>query len=116
MTGIVSLQFELSRLKRIKLSGDGSLPVFGCTIFYKVRPENISRVSGIGFTVKSKLMYDMSELPPCASDRHITRRFQLISDCFTTMINVYTPTPASSEADIEIFYSDLRVYKKKKKG
>lgn len=50
----------------------------------------------------------MSELTHGVADRRVTLRFQLLSGCFITISSIYAPTLARSEADIDMFYTELR--------
>lgn len=102
------LDFVASSERR--LCGDSSLhdPDFGYTLVCEGRSKNFCRDFGVCFAIKSKLLSDMSELLHGVPDRLIILRLQFLPGSSTTVISMFSPTRASSEADIDRYYSDLR--------
>ena len=79
----------------------------GYTFFWKGKPEDERRDSGVGFAIQSSLLEYLEDLPHGFSDRISICRLALSHERFVTIISVYAPTMGHSQEVIDQFYSDL---------
>lgn len=79
----------------------------GYTFFWKGRPIDECRQSGVGFAIKSSVVRQLSSFPMGISDRIMTLRLSIGKDRWATLISVYAPTMTNSEQTISDFYQQL---------
>ena len=101
---------DIAALSETRLAKEGQITEVnaGYTIFWKGKPEEDRRESGVGFAIKTKLVDKLEELPFGTSNRIVSLRLPLQGGRFATVISVCAPTMTHPEADILLFYSDLR--------
>lgn len=80
----------------------------GYTYFWSGRKLTEKRESGVGFAIRSSLLYCMDKLPIGINDRIITARFCLRTGKYLTLVSIYAPTMKNDEEIKEKFYEDLR--------
>ena len=100
---------DIVALSETHLLDEGKLEEVGTgyTFFWKGRPSNATRQSGVGFAVKSSLVGSLDNLPRGINDRLMTLRLPLSGGQFLTLVSSYAPTMNASEEIKEKFYDDL---------
>ena len=113
-TAILAKEFrrydiDIVALSETHLLDEGKLEEVGTgyTFFWKGRPSNATRQSGVGFAVKSSLVGSLDNLPRGINDRLMTLRLPLSGGQFLTLVSSYAPTMNASEEIKENFYDDL---------
>ena len=113
-TAILAKEFrrydiDIVALSETHLLHEGKLEEVGTgyTFFWKGRPSNATRQSGVGFTVKSSLVGSLDNLPRRINDRLMTLRLPLSGGQFLTLVSSYAPTMKASEEIKEKFYDNL---------
>ena len=101
---------DIVALSETRLADEGQITEVngGYTFFWKGKAEDENRESGVGFVIKTSLVYKLEELPFGTSDRIMSLRIPLQGGRYATVISVYAPTMSHSEDDILLFYSHLR--------
>ena len=80
----------------------------GFTYFWKGKPKDEDRESGVGFAIRSSLVQKLEELPVGINDRIISLRLSISKDRYATLLSIYAPTMTNPEEDKTAFYSQLR--------
>ncbi|XP_062499225.1 craniofacial development protein 2-like [Corticium candelabrum] len=114
-TAILAKEFrrydiDIVALSETHLLDEGKLEEVGTgyTFFWKGRPSNATRQSGVGFAVKSSFVGSLDNLPRGINDRLMTLRLPLSGGQFLTLVSSYAPTMNAFEEMKEKFYDDLR--------
>ena len=100
---------DIAALSETRLLDDGELEerASGYTFFWRGKPQDARRESGVGFAIKSGLVKQLVNRPTGIGDRILHVRIQIDRNLYATMISVYAPTMMNDVAVIESFYSDL---------
>ena len=72
------------------------------------KSEEESRLSGVGFAIKSKLAKSLPSLPKGVSDRIMTLSLSLHNNSSAILVSCYAPTMNATEQEIDNFYDQLR--------
>ena len=100
---------DVAALSETRFADDGQLTeeAAGYTFFWKGRPAEDHRESGVGFAIKTQIIPRLDTLPVGISDRLMKLRIPLAHGRHATLISAYAPTMSNHEQTKEGFYSDL---------
>ena len=100
---------DIAALSETRLPGEDSLTEVGegFTFYWKGYEENVRRIHGVGFAIRTKLLEKVTESPTGISPRLMTWRIPLAKHRYITLISAYAPTLDSSEEQKDAFYESL---------
>ena len=98
---------DIAALSETRLPDDGELEerASGYTFFWRRKPQDARRESGVGFAIRTGLVGRLMNYE--IGDRILHVRIQIDKNSYATMISVYAPTMMNDVAAIESFYSEL---------
>ncbi|XP_076467573.1 uncharacterized protein LOC143298578 [Babylonia areolata] len=106
---LAQLDIDIAALSEIRFAEQGSLTEEGAgyTLYWSGKSKTERRLSGVGFMIKSSIASKLHSLPVGHSDRIMSLRLPLTSNCFVSLFSVYAPTLQADAVTKEAFYSEL---------
>ena len=101
-TDIAALS-EVRFVEQDSLREDGA----GYTLFWSWENKDESRLSCVGFMIKTSIAKKLQNLAVCHYDRIMSPRLPIQDNKFATVLNVYAPTLQAETGVKEAFYPDL---------
>ncbi|CAH2104691.1 unnamed protein product [Euphydryas editha] len=100
---------DVAALSETHLAEEGELVEHGAgyTFFWKGLDASKPRRSGVGFTIKNRLVKQLQECPIHISDRVTTLRLHIDNDKYLNVIGAYAPTLDKSDDIKDQFYEEL---------